>query len=1169
MKDTHESNGPPRALSSENGETWAFSEGEGPVTTIVIGKQPPRGEETRESVSIRGEVRADLIRCWDGLRELRLWSVGDGMALLEEVPGNNWPPGLRVLDLRGCEMTDLPELPETLEELDLGRCENLERLPKRVPPRLERIFLDGCGALEQESLERFLENLAASEAPVIELDGSGCAALATLPDRLPRRLEDLRLNDCPALWKLPEAWPEALRRLELRNGQVIAGLPDFNEALDYLDLRGTRSLQQLPEASLKACAPRTLFIHDSGLELPDEIFGDEEFNSAGRVLAHLGEKDRVPDNEIKVILVGDGRSGKSSLARRMVEDRFDDREPSTHGIRLWKQSIDFEPHEGGSATVKLNLWDFAGQDLYHNTHRLFFQSKAVFLLCANCCPDGACEETDREEAARGRDLTRHVAYWRDQVESIGAAPGMDGPPPLLVLRTKADRDAEDPGYRTRFHETCGEAIAGLECLDISAKDPEIGLEDLTVWLAKAASRVLGPLGKREIGPRPLEVKRKLEAWMGENDAVHTENEPLLIENEKREQRGEEPLPLKAPPHPRMGRDEFHALTREHCPDGAYHENPGFLLSRFHLSGFLYHDPDYLAEEVILDQRWAIRGIYAAFDRDRAWPVIAGSKGRFRPKLLAAAVWDDLGYTPADQAVFLKFMESCGLAFALDGKGGPESEYVLPAALPEWSDPEVRRQANDKLAGTPPESRPLTLASRFLSRDAMMQLLVRIGRGWRRASDLWRWGGQFESYRNWESRTLADERERTFVRINWSETSEGSYGGTMTVTQYGGDRSFLAAILNECREIGDFEEVEIPAIELPDEEPGDEGPEVARSPEGDRQKLKGHQSDVHANPVTVGISFKGDYGKVESLEELPADSIERWPLAIAAGLREEGFDVQEYRIEQGRHDFEQTQHHKEFLDSLTERDFMVAFLSWPYLESPWCMYEFWRIFRRMENGRLDAATARIGSFRDALFSQGNLDQRHPESGKTFGAHLEDYWDAQYEKFENAVRENSRTLRRGQADESDALQLGEEIDRARKRFAYLEWMECVRNPEEFGAILDALGNWKIHGIEAAPDSESLGAWLGDVVANTLRGHVLMNYARRAKDRNHGLRLFVRGFLAEDRGGQPDGLETALMKTIGDELLDEMREALLGIVAGSAGTIRTWQQLDVELKGREQGG
>ena len=49
----------------------------------------------------------------------------------------------------------------------------------------------------------------------------------------------------------------------------------------------------------------------------------------------------MPHNEAKMILVGRGSSGKTSIVNRLLHDTFDPQEPETHGIFIspWELAI--------------------------------------------------------------------------------------------------------------------------------------------------------------------------------------------------------------------------------------------------------------------------------------------------------------------------------------------------------------------------------------------------------------------------------------------------------------------------------------------------------------------------------------------------------------------------------------------------------------------------------------------------------------------------------------------------------------------------------------------------------------------------------------------------------------------------------------------------------------
>jgi small GTP-binding protein len=61
----------------------------------------------------------------------------------------------------------------------------------------------------------------------------------------------------------------------------------------------------------------------------------------------------------KVCLLGDFSVGKTSLVRRFVEGRFDERYLSTIGVKVDRKAMELET-DGGTVALTLMLWDLAG-----------------------------------------------------------------------------------------------------------------------------------------------------------------------------------------------------------------------------------------------------------------------------------------------------------------------------------------------------------------------------------------------------------------------------------------------------------------------------------------------------------------------------------------------------------------------------------------------------------------------------------------------------------------------------------------------------------------------------------------------------------------------------------------------------------------------------------------
>jgi WD40 repeat protein/DNA-directed RNA polymerase subunit RPC12/RpoP len=82
----------------------------------------------------------------------------------------------------------------------------------------------------------------------------------------------------------------------------------------------------------------------------------------------------------KVVLLGEGTVGKTSLAHRLVEDQYVVRDRS-HGMKVWRLDLPLPPDD--SMDREALLWDLAGQEDYRLIHRLFLNETALALLLVN------------------------------------------------------------------------------------------------------------------------------------------------------------------------------------------------------------------------------------------------------------------------------------------------------------------------------------------------------------------------------------------------------------------------------------------------------------------------------------------------------------------------------------------------------------------------------------------------------------------------------------------------------------------------------------------------------------------------------------------------------------------------------------------------------------------
>lgn len=85
-------------------------------------------------------------------------------------------------------------------------------------------------------------------------------------------------------------------------------------------------------------------------------------------------------NEAKLILLGDGRSGKTSLACRLLGKDLPKEADRTLGVDIVIGEYSFPLANGKD--FKINIWDFAGQDKYKTLHQLFYTESSLYVMVA-------------------------------------------------------------------------------------------------------------------------------------------------------------------------------------------------------------------------------------------------------------------------------------------------------------------------------------------------------------------------------------------------------------------------------------------------------------------------------------------------------------------------------------------------------------------------------------------------------------------------------------------------------------------------------------------------------------------------------------------------------------------------------------------------------------------
>lgn len=246
--------------------------------------------------------------------------------------------------------------------------------------------------------------------------------------------------------------------------------------------------EQISAASLAAVSKSTslsmlgMSVSDltQSFRIPDAITYLETHTKVSVFQQYIYEHDKgyKKNNEVKLILLGNGRVGKTSIAKRLCSKEFILDEPITHGINrfsLKKKDINFK------------IWDFGGQDIYHATHQLFLTKDTIYLVIHD-------NQTDNNDCP--------LDYWLENIRNLG------GNSPIIIVHNKKDEsEKRNASMLAMYCEEYGLDVDNNTCA-VNAQNKE-GFPHL--WkLIQTQLEALTHVFEKEIPNSWVAVREKLE-----------------------------------------------------------------------------------------------------------------------------------------------------------------------------------------------------------------------------------------------------------------------------------------------------------------------------------------------------------------------------------------------------------------------------------------------------------------------------------------------------------------------------------------------------------------------------------------------------------------------------------------------------------------------------------
>jgi C-terminal of Roc, COR, domain/Ras of Complex, Roc, domain of DAPkinase/Leucine rich repeat/Leucine Rich repeats (2 copies) len=520
--------------------------------------------------------------------------------------------GAATLNLSGMNLTEVPEAIASLTQLktlDLSY-NKLTSVPVEITFLPQLIALDlSRGQLtsvpiEIASLAR-LKTLYLSDNQLTSIP----AEIASLTQLTTLNLSYNKLTSVP----VGIASLTQLTGFDL-SGNELTSMPEGIASLTQLKILNLsdNQLTSLPDGIASLTQLTTLNLDNNPLE-PELAAAHEQGIEAVFRFLRAKANDSIVLNEAKLILIGEGEVGKTSLLGALRGDTWVENRTTTHGVEVDTKSLVVIDSDSDKE-ITFNAWDFGGQNIYRHTHQMFFTSPAIYLAVWN--PRRGPEQCRVDEWLK---MVKHRAFDEKRP---------DEKPHILVVATHGGpKERLDHIDEQALREEFGNLIVDFYHIDSKT---EFGLAELKRAICSTAATI--PQVGRSV---PTSWKQVLDAvrQRSETDAWITY-------------------------------EQFQILCAEQSVDLALAKTYVAILNEL---GHLIHystDP-VLKDTVILKPEWLSKAISFVLEDKQ----VKDQNGLFRHDLLSE-LWDDPArnsdrYPQHLHPVFLKLMEKFDLSYQVE------------------------------------------------------------------------------------------------------------------------------------------------------------------------------------------------------------------------------------------------------------------------------------------------------------------------------------------------------------------------------------------------------------------------------------------------------------------------------------------------------------------------
>jgi internalin A len=526
---------------------------------------------------------------------------------------------LQKFDVSSTQVSDLSPLKELqqLQQLHIQRTQVSDLSPLKDLQQLQQLHVSSTQVSDLSPLKNLtqLRTLSVDSTLVSDL-----SPLKNLTQLRTLNVDSTDINDLISLKGLQQ-----LEMLSFENCKI----KNFESVIPFLDKKYYPNLNRL-------------YVYGNPINDVEEKYlgteNEEVLEKLRRFYKQWQKGERRRLYEAKLILVGEGAVGKTSLKIKLKTNNKHiakvGKQPSTEGILYEPWDLKNCSVESIKRNVRINIWDFGGQEVDHQTHQFFLSRSSFYILVSN---------------SRLSDAQSKFDYWLNIIHKL--APDS----PILMVRNLFDNQTEPYRFNEWFKKYPDQIFSKPITVDCTKKDDE-GINEVLHYLRTKISE-LDSVGK--IWPKSYaDIRSDLEELILGGESYIDENRYLEI-------------------------CKFHEIDEEEARE---------LSKTLHSIGTILHyqEMEELKDWIILNPEWATKAFYRIVRNTE----ISKAKGRFKKDQLKTIWWinssDKKKYPVSIFDILIALMKEFDLCFQIQEK----KEYIVPQLLNE----EENKQAKAKVEG---------------------------------------------------------------------------------------------------------------------------------------------------------------------------------------------------------------------------------------------------------------------------------------------------------------------------------------------------------------------------------------------------------------------------------------------------------------------------------------